>query len=116
MRLGTELHFAPLSPATLRRGLPFVVRHVTAGHRVLVHCARGIGRSAVLGLCVLVERGHAPLDALALAKGRRACVSPSPQQFRGWTQWLAAHRDERGHTWPIPTFDELKAIAYRHLA
>lgn len=107
------IDFSPVSPARLHRGIAFVTAHVSAGRRVLVHCAHGIGRSALLGLCVLVEHGHAPIDALALAKERRRCISPSPAQYEGWAAWLALRRIERGATWSVPTFDEFKAIAYR---
>lgn len=107
------IDFTAVSPAMLRRGIEFVDLHVSAGRRVLVHCASGVGRSAMLALCILVEQGHAPLDALALAKQRRTCVSPSPAQYAAWASWLAVQRAERGATWSIPTFDEFKAIAYR---
>ena len=109
------IDFAATSPALLHRGIAFATGHLSAGRRVLVHCARGIGRSALLALCVLVDLGHAPIDALALVKQRRGRVSPSPAQFAAWTAWLAARRAESRATWSIPTFDEFKAIAYRHL-
>jgi protein-tyrosine phosphatase len=108
--------FAPISPAHLTLGIAFVSAHLSAGRRVLVHCAQGIGRSVMLGLCVLVARGRTPLDALALAKQRRGCVSPSPAQYEAWAQWLARERLVRSARWTVPTFDEFKAIAYRHLA
>lgn len=110
------LDFAPISPAMLQRGIAFVTGHVGAGRRVLVHCACGIGRSAMLALCVLVEHGHTPIDALALAKQRRSCVSPSVAQYEAWARWLEARRIERGASWRVPTFDEFKAIAYRRVA
>jgi hypothetical protein len=119
-RYGIELlhlptiDFEPISPRMLSRGIAFVSTHLDAGNRVLVHCARGIGRSALLGLCVLVERGYAPLDALGLAKARRAQVSPSRAQYEAWASWLAS-QCERGASWRVPTFDEFKAIAYRQL-
>ena len=109
------IDFAPIRPVMLERGIAFVTTHVSAGRRVLLHCARGIGRSAMLGLCVLVEHGHTPLDALALTKDRRSCVSPSPAQYEAWAAWLAVRRAGRNATWSIPTFDEFKAIAYRRL-
>jgi protein-tyrosine phosphatase len=108
------IDFAPVNPVLLRRGIDFVTAHLAARRRVLVHCARGIGRSAVLGLCVLVEQGHTPLDALVLTKSRRRVVSPSPSQYEAWAAWLARRRTECRATWPVPTFDEFKAIAYRH--
>jgi protein-tyrosine phosphatase len=106
------IEFAALSPATLQRGVAFVIARLRDGRRVLVHCSRGIGRSAMLALCVLVECGHAPIDALALTKRRRGCVSPSRVQFEAWATWLATHRAASGATWSIPTFEEFKAIAY----
>jgi hypothetical protein len=117
-RYGIELlhlptiDFEPITPRMLLRGVAFVAAHLDAGHRVLVHCARGIGRSALLALCVLVERGHAPLDALALAKTRRAQISPSPAQYQAWASWLASWRDGCDASWRVPTLDEFKAIAY----
>jgi hypothetical protein len=119
-RCGIELlhlptiEFEPISQRMLLRGVAFVTAHLDAGRRVLVHCAQGIGRSALLGLCVLVERGHAPLDALALAKARREQVWPSPAQYEAWAGWLTSWRSERGASWRVPTFDEFRAIAYRH--
>jgi rhodanese-related sulfurtransferase len=120
-RYGIELlhlptiDFEPISPRMLQRGVSFVTAHLEADRRVLVHCAHGIGRSAMLGLCVLVERGHAPMSALALAKDRRARISPSVAQYEAWASWLASWRDERGASWSVPSFDEFRAIAYRHL-
>ncbi|HLL21664.1 MAG TPA: dual specificity protein phosphatase family protein [Kofleriaceae bacterium] len=102
-------------PEMLARGIRFVVDHLDAGRRALVHCQHGIGRSALLGLCVLVHRGHAPLDALRLAKNQRALVSPNPPQFEVWAAWCRAHRDEVGAAWDVPGFDAFAEIAYRHL-
>jgi protein-tyrosine phosphatase len=104
-----------VSPEGLGCGVAFVTAQLSAGRRVFVHCRYGIGRSALLALCVLVEHGHAPIDALALAKDRRGCVSPSPAQYEAWAAWLAGQRRERPAGWSVPTFDEFKAIAYRHL-
>jgi hypothetical protein len=61
-------------------------------------------------LCVLVDRGRAPIEALALAKDRRPAVSPSPAQYEAWASWLR----RRGHA--PPAFDAFGAIAYRHLS
>jgi protein-tyrosine phosphatase len=106
------MDFEPITPRLLERGLAFVNAHLDAQHRVLVHCGRGIGRSALLGLCVLVERGYPPIGALALAKTRRVQVSPSRAQYDAWIAWLTTWREQHGATWVIPSFDQLKAIAY----
>jgi len=102
-----------MEPATnehLDRGLAFVRRHLDRGEPVLIHCQHGIGRSALLALCVLVDQGFAPLDALALAKERRESVSPSRSQYDGWASWLTARR------LAPPDYHSFGCIAYRHLA
>lgn len=113
---GIELLHLPtpdqMSPpeATLERGVEFARNHFSRGSRVLIHCQGGIGRSPLLALCVLVELGFEPLDALAHAKDCREAVSPSHDQYRGWSRWL----EGRGKT--VPDYHTFGCIAYRHLA
>jgi predicted protein tyrosine phosphatase len=102
-----------LEPATaemLERGVCFARGHMEAGRKVLIHCQHGIGRSALLSLCVLVDEGLEPLDALNRAKDAREPVSPSLSQYRGWARWLAS----RGKA--APDYHSFGCIAYRHLA
>ncbi len=109
LHLPTLDHHA-VAQAMLDEGAAFVGRHLDRGERVLIHCEHGIGRSATLALCVLAERGLDPLEAVRLAKDRRALVSPSPAQYEAWAEWL------RRHGLPAaPPFDAFAAIAYRHL-
>jgi protein-tyrosine phosphatase len=112
LHLPTRDHCA-VSAAMLRQGIAFVTGYLDTNQRVLVHCQFGIGRSALLVLCVLVARGHAPLAALELAKSKRACVCPSPAQFEGWAAWLRAHADAQVVTWQVPSFAAYAEIAYR---
>lgn len=98
-----------MSPAMLAGGVAFARAQLDAGRKLLIHCEHGIGRSALLALCVLVDSGVDPVGALELAKGRRALVSPSPAQYEAWQDWLAARGIEP------PGFDAFAAIAYRHL-
>lgn len=100
----------PSTVARLERGVQFASDHLSRGNKVLIHCQHGIGRSALLSLCVLVDQGMEPLDALAHAKDVREAVSPSEAQYRGWVEWLAA----RGKA--APDYHTFGCIAYRHLA
>lgn len=101
---------APASVAMLDQGVQFAREHIRSGRKVLIHCQHGIGRSALLSLCVLVDQGCSPLDALNLAKDRRAAVSPSRSQYDGWAAWLG----RRGQS--PPDYHTFGCIAYRHLA
>lgn len=115
LHLPTDDHFA-LAHADLVAGVDWVSAHLDAGRRVLIHCEHGIGRSALLALCVLVARGDEPLAALERAKAARAKVSPSGHQFEGWSRWLDTHRRATGAAWAVPSYDAFGRIAYRHLA
>ena len=94
----------------LDRGVTFVRDRMEQGERVLIHCQHGIGRSPLLALCVLVDAGWAPLEALKHAKARRAVLSLSRAQYDGWVAWLMRH----GHA--APNYHEFGCIVYRHLA
>lgn len=100
----------PATPQMLDRGVAFARSHIRNGNKVLIHCQHGIGRSALLSLCVLVDQGFDPLEALLLAKDAREVVSPSYEQYRGWAEWLRA----RGKA--PPDYHSFGCIAYRHLA
>ena len=100
----------PASTQMLDRGVEFARQHIRGGDKVLIHCQHGIGRSALLALCVLVDQGCEPLDALMLAKDARELVSPSFEQYRGWAEWL------RSHGKAAPDYHTFGCIAYRHLA
>jgi hypothetical protein len=102
-----------VSLAHLDAGVAWVTGELSAGRSVLVHCEHGIGRSALLACCVLVELGDPPLQALARAKAGRKVVSPSPAQLEAFRAWLA-HRAQ-GAPDDLPSFDALAWIAYSHL-
>jgi protein-tyrosine phosphatase len=96
----------------LDEAVAFARRMAARGRKLLVHCEHGIGRSATVALCVLADRGMAPLDALTLAKDARSQVSPSQAQYEAWAEWLR----RRSPTAAIPSYHEFGCIAYRHLA
>ncbi len=101
-----------VSRSMLDEGVAFVRPRLERGEKVLIHCEHGIGRSAVLALCVLVAEGMSPLEALKLAKRRRGAVSPSPAQYQAWAEWLEAWRAERSADWDVPDFHTFGCIAY----
>ena len=110
LRLPTE-DVCAVSQEMLDEGVRFAREATGANGRLLIHCQHGIGRSAIVALCVLVDRGHAPMAALALAKDAREKISPSPAQFEAWATWVA--RQAPHH--PAPSFEDFCRVAYRHL-
>jgi protein-tyrosine phosphatase len=93
-------------------GVAYAAQVAQEGRRLLIHCEHGIGRSATLALCVLVDRGLEPMAALRLAKDARALVSPSRSQHQAWVQWLG----RRFPALSAPSYHEFGVVAYRHLA
>jgi hypothetical protein len=106
---------AAISQRMLDDGVAWVGARLDAGERVLIHCEHGVGRSALLALCVLVARGDAPLAALERAKAARPRVSPSPEQLAAFVAWLRRRAAGRAAAAALPTVDELGRIAWRDL-
>lgn len=108
LRLPTEDACA-VSQEMLDEGVRFA--REAAPRRLLIHCQHGIGRSALVALCVLVDRGQAPIDALRRAKDAREKISPAPCQFEAWAEWIARRAPQHRP----PSFEAFAEIAYRHL-
>ncbi len=120
-RHGMELLHLPTLDTTgvpieqLDTGVVWVRERLTRGHRVFIHCEHGIGRSALVGLCVLVDSGHPPLDALRLMKIRRPVVSLSePQQVR-YVEWCARWSGTNRPKWALPSVEDVRDIAWSRL-
>ncbi|MFL5429156.1 MAG: dual specificity protein phosphatase family protein [Myxococcales bacterium] len=98
-----------VSQKMLDDGVAWVREQLRAGHKTFIHCEYGIGRSALLALCVLADSGVGALEALRMLKNARWKVSPSPEQLEGFRAWLARHAMH------APPLDALFHIAYAHL-
>lgn len=99
-----------VSQEMLDHGVTWVREHLDVGRKVFIHCEYGIGRSALLALCVMASHGMEPLHALATLKTARWKVSPSPEQLQGFLDWVGRHGAEP------PPLRALFEIAYAHLA
>ncbi len=104
-----------ISLEKIRHGVRFVSEGLERGERVLIHCQHGIGRSALLALCVLVDRGDDPLEAMERAKRARRVVSPSPAQLEAFVAFAGEVKAARNAPWDVPTVREVGKIAWRHL-
>jgi predicted protein tyrosine phosphatase len=112
---GVKLLHLPTADGTavpqklLDEGVAWVQGALSEGARVLVHCEHGIGRSALLVLCVLVAEGCAPLEAMVRAKRVRPEVAPNTEQLSAFITWC----ERRGPSVaPSPSLEALERIAW----
>jgi Dual specificity phosphatase, catalytic domain len=97
-----------VSQEMLDDGVLWVRAQLAEGHGVYIHCEHGIGRSVLLCLCVLVDLGMEPVEALAHVKRARRKASPSPDQLEAFRRWVA----RRAERFPVPPLDALCRIAW----
>lgn len=65
---------------------PRVHMRLNDGEGIIVHCRAGCGRSGMIALRLLVERGENPEAALARMRAVRPCVVETREQY----DWAAA--------------------------
>jgi hypothetical protein len=92
--------------AALERGVAWAASRLERGHKLLIHCEHGMGRSVLLGLSLLVHLGTAPRDALIELKQARPAASPSPAQLEAFIAWSVRQAKRP------PSWDDLARIAY----
>ena len=54
------------------------------GQNIAVHCRQGIGRAALVAICLLIVSGMAPVAAIARVGAARGCVVPETPEQRRW--------------------------------
>lgn len=102
------LHY--LDPAT-----EFVQRHISGDVAVLVHCQRGVSRSASVVIAYLMRYfGMTRDEAYKRAKSRRAVVAPNPGFWQQLQEYQTTLTRQESQTDKCITFDEqwcLKSLA-----
>lgn len=101
-----------LSLEMLDQGVTWVRERLASGEKVFIHCEHGVGRSALLAVCVLVDQRVAPLDALRHAKTRRKVISFSEPQQRRFLEWCEHHRARTGARWTTPSQGDVQRIVW----
>jgi len=103
-----------IAPQMIDDGVKWVRARQDLGTRVLIHCAHGVGRSALLALCTLVAGGLQPLDAMNRLKTARPVVSPAAEQLEAFRTWVGRWRQTTGARIEVPSLDALAWVAYAH--
>jgi protein-tyrosine phosphatase len=63
-----------------------LVERLRAGDSVAVHCRAGIGRSGLVGACVLAQLGAAPDSAFAMLSRARGVAVPDTDEQAEWAR------------------------------
>jgi protein tyrosine phosphatase (PTP) superfamily phosphohydrolase (DUF442 family) len=71
----------PLTLPDLKRGAAWVNEQIAAGHRVLIHCEHGVGRSVLLTAAALVANGMSAASAIDLIQRQRWQAAPNHRQI-----------------------------------
>jgi len=117
-RHGMELLHLPTIDMTgvalqhLDEGVAWIRERLDRDERVFIHCEHGIGRSAMVGLCVLIDAGHAPLEALRLMKERRPVISLSALQQERFVEWCRRQHARTAPAWEVPDVMDVREIVW----
>lgn len=69
---------------------PALLRDLSEGRKLLVHCKGGLGRTGTIAALLLIESGHRARDAIAIVRHARPGAIETPEQ----EAWLLAHPPE----------------------
>lgn len=91
------LDMAVPPPEVLDAGVRWIAQQVAQGRPVLVHCAKGRGRSAtVLAAYLMKEHGLSFDEARRLLEARRPLVKLEERHRRGLEAWMAQRQSDGG--------------------
>ena len=79
----------PVSPSELAKTLETVNRELADGKNVVVHCRQGVGRSGLVGACLLVSRGMDAKSAIDRISSARGVAIPETAEQRQWIDYFA---------------------------
>lgn len=80
----------PQSIADARTFVEGLVRRLSEGRAVLIHCRAGIGRTGMIAACCLTASGMSPDEAFERIAKARGTQVPDTEEQRRWANEFAA--------------------------
>lgn len=80
----------PNSESEVSAALERLDADLSAGKNVLVHCRQGVGRTGLVGACLLVAKGLTPDTAVETLSAARGVAVPETVEQRRWIDHYAA--------------------------
>jgi protein-tyrosine phosphatase len=74
----------PLEVEAFSKQVIKLAEQLANGQNIAVHCRQGIGRAALVAVCVLVLSGLEPMAAIKRVGAARGCVVPETPEQRRW--------------------------------
>lgn len=79
----------PVSIRATAEFLRLAEKRLADGQTLVIHCRQGVGRSAVLGACLLVLSGLGTEDSFKRIEKARGCPVPDTDEQRRWVARFA---------------------------
>jgi protein-tyrosine phosphatase len=80
----------PSSQTEIAAVLERMEAELSAGKNVVVHCRQGIGRTGLVGACLLITKGVSPEKAVKTLSAARGNSIPETEEQRRWIDHYAA--------------------------
>lgn len=80
----------PSSQTEMAAILERIDTELSAGKNVVVHCRQGIGRTGLVGACLLITKGMSPEKAVNVLSAARGNPVPETDEQRRWIEHYAA--------------------------
>ncbi len=80
----------PNSETEMAAALEKIDAELSAGRKVVVHCRQGIGRTGLVGACLLITKGLNPERAVKCLSAARGIPVPETEEQRHWIDHYAA--------------------------